>query len=1179
MKDIHRSVLMPKKDQINQNRNLRKSLNTRSTSPYSVALNKLISDNRVTRSKFQNHYLKKDFVPVLDSTPPLSAARLLFNSPALEETIEPESSPTSNIISIEDTSSVISSSSNIESVPVSSSNSDQDKNSTVISDVNSTNLLELDFSEISPILKQIVDSSTKKIEKALNIDIHSTRIERDISTKILGNEDTTEPFVEPIVPEAHVIAPVVQDFISSFLTNSSSSANSTPEFHSIIATPANPLYQKDIEKDQTVQDLISNFEKNKLDKPAVVIAPSKLAVPVNKHSHKFENLNFEIINNDYSRVIKHIEDKSSSFINQAKISDNFSRNITELDIVNSNIALNSFFNNIVSLKAILHSNKKPLNKINFILGKLERIQIKQKQVLEYLSSKKLDITMAKQFKFCGKDYAIVNENYDSLIKEANNRVEKYSKVQQKSHLFFDMPFDKMKLFDTEVTEVLASFQACLKDLNRENVDLKEFRTCFDNICAIGQTFKARFALVEAQRKKDVENVIQGLPPMAVPAQIQVHPEPLVAFVAQNDPPVIHAVDPLVQYLRDQKIAQNLGAVPKNAPPVVQQPAAQPVAPQPLIAPVAQPAAQPVIPPVVQPAVVPVVAQALPPVAAPVVPPVVQPPIVPPVVQPPVAPPAVPIVPQPLGNPPMANNPPDVAQLLQQVLLNNQQMMLHFNQNFNVLFQEMEMVKNAAALNATDQEDPNLGAGQAQAPPQSPPNQPNVDPNVFDNDFDDDSYTSEPPRFQSRYQSRSQSRGGGQNFSSPRNFSGYTKRPPKLDIKKFTGKKEDFLTFRVAFKDAHENTGLDNISLAIRLGQHLEGEASKRFGYIASNPTDDSYRALWCSLENTYGSSQEQAQEKLEKFVSMPAIKNFNATTVAFLCTTFEEHWNLLKKALGSEFYSPENFIYKGYIKKFPSTEIHRYRDYLDSNNSDEGFPTLKAWLFKQWKTSKLIAEKGSLDKSLQFWQQEKLPSQKSDSESKEIACYSRETSYMHTEPLLVDTTFDPDTDKYDCFVDLNDCYRKHGDDYVPIDTIMFRNRVPDKRGNNHNVTKQPTLTNTITKTFMPNKNSVKFVPGKQLLKCHKCNVNDHAIWNCRDFANLGQVDKMKLAKEKGLCLRCLNTGHYARDCKVRFVCDIAKCGQKHHRLLHPYKMTKQTVLMFHEQGIDSDVSDTEECSQ
>ena len=125
---------MPKKDQINQNRNLRKSLNTRSTSPYSVALNKLISDNRVTRSKFQNHYLKKDFVPVLDSTPPLSAARLLFNSPALEETIEPESSPTSNIISIEDTSSVISSSSNIESVPVSSSNSDQDKNSTVISE-------------------------------------------------------------------------------------------------------------------------------------------------------------------------------------------------------------------------------------------------------------------------------------------------------------------------------------------------------------------------------------------------------------------------------------------------------------------------------------------------------------------------------------------------------------------------------------------------------------------------------------------------------------------------------------------------------------------------------------------------------------------------------------------------------------------------------------------------------------------------------------------------------------------------------------------------------------------------------------------------------------------------------------------------------------------------------------
>jgi hypothetical protein len=35
-----------------------------------------------------------------------------------------------------------------------------------------------------------------------------------------------------------------------------------------------------------------------------------------------------------------------------------------------------------------------------------------------------------------------------------------------------------------------------------------------------------------------------------------------------------------------------------------------------------------------------------------------------------------------------------------------------------------------------------------------------------------------------------------------------------------------------------------------------------------------------------------------------------------------------------------------------------------------------------------------------------------------------------------------------------------------------------------------------------------------------------------------------------LCFRCLTKNHFAKDCKVKFLCDINKCGKRHHRLLH-----------------------------
>ncbi|PFX13875.1 hypothetical protein AWC38_SpisGene22013 [Stylophora pistillata] len=47
-------------------------------------------------------------------------------------------------------------------------------------------------------------------------------------------------------------------------------------------------------------------------------------------------------------------------------------------------------------------------------------------------------------------------------------------------------------------------------------------------------------------------------------------------------------------------------------------------------------------------------------------------------------------------------------------------------------------------------------------------------------------------------------------------------------------------------------------------------------------------------------------------------------------------------------------------------------------------------------------------------------------------------------------------------------------------------------------------------------------------------------------------DKMKIAQENSLCIKCLNGGHYARICpKTNFKCQKEGCNKEHNTLLHP----------------------------
>jgi len=65
-------------------------------------------------------------------------------------------------------------------------------------------------------------------------------------------------------------------------------------------------------------------------------------------------------------------------------------------------------------------------------------------------------------------------------------------------------------------------------------------------------------------------------------------------------------------------------------------------------------------------------------------------------------------------------------------------------------------------------------------------------------------------------------------------------------------------------------------------------------------------------------------------------------------------------------------------------------------------------------------------------------------------------------------------------------------------------------------------------------------------KCKICE-GDHPVYKCSNLLKLSIADRKMKIIEKRLCLNCLGSGHYARDCKASM---CKKCNKKHNSIIH-----------------------------
>ncbi len=78
--------------------------------------------------------------------------------------------------------------------------------------------------------------------------------------------------------------------------------------------------------------------------------------------------------------------------------------------------------------------------------------------------------------------------------------------------------------------------------------------------------------------------------------------------------------------------------------------------------------------------------------------------------------------------------------------------------------------------------------------------------------------------------------------------------------------------------------------------------------------------------------------------------------------------------------------------------------------------------------------------------------------------------------------------------------------------------------------------------------AVSHVEQSSINNCVLCKSEKHLLYSCSKFLALPHNSKMSVLKSHDLCINCLRSGHFIRECKSLHRCRV--CQRPHHSLLH-----------------------------
>ena len=87
------------------------------------------------------------------------------------------------------------------------------------------------------------------------------------------------------------------------------------------------------------------------------------------------------------------------------------------------------------------------------------------------------------------------------------------------------------------------------------------------------------------------------------------------------------------------------------------------------------------------------------------------------------------------------------------------------------------------------------------------------------------------------------------------------------------------------------------------------------------------------------------------------------------------------------------------------------------------------------------------------------------------------------------------------------------------------------------------------KGYGPSKPVASFVASAESSgNCVLCKSIKHPLYCCPKFKSLSHEDKLSTVRTNGMCINCMRSGHFVRNCRSSHRCSV--CQKPHHTLLH-----------------------------
>jgi hypothetical protein len=308
---------------------------------------------------------------------------------------------------------------------------------------------------------------------------------------------------------------------------------------------------------------------------------------------------------------------------------------------------------------------------------------------------------------------------------------------------------------------------------------------------------------------------------------------------------------------------------------------------------------------------------------------------------------------------------------------------------------------------------------------------------------------------------------------------------------------------------------------------------------------------------------------------MPEVKTLNANTVSMLSISLQEHWVSLKKALGDQFNMEKNYIFYTYLKKFPLNDQEQYKNFCFYSDRKQTFTTFKEWLDNRWETLKTAQDQGRIDRGLVLWQDDVEDTPLQQFKSLAISDTAVEIRNWETKNIEQDeggnlfVNYEVPPDCEESFFVMNKSGQVSRINKLVLKTDRQVSR-PSEDQPRRSLQRFPGTSKDKPPRKQPSQTSTATA------YCVCCNKKGHYIKDCDKFLSLGIKSRLEIVQTQKLCFRCLRKDHLAKDCKVRFLCDVDQCGRRHHRLLHTPKLTQSLKQYFSNQGLESDCEDSDQ---